>query len=102
VVVVSSQNFSTLSDNHVIARSPQEALEKLEGFNDVIVAGGSILNSAFIKANLIDEVYLDIEPIIIGNGIPVFANEDFTTQLQLLDMKKITDNEIRLHYKLIK
>ncbi|MFH1088684.1 MAG: dihydrofolate reductase family protein [Patescibacteria group bacterium] len=101
VVIVSSQNFQTLSNNHTVVHSPQEALKRLEKFNEVIVAGGSILNLAFMKADLIDEIYLDIEPIVIGSGIPIFANEKFDRKLQLLDMKKITDNVIQLHYKVL-
>jgi len=101
VVVVSSQYFPTLSDNHIVVHSPQEALQKLEHFDTVVVAGGSILNSAFMKANLIDEIYLDIEPIAIGNGIPLFRSEEFENKLQLLEINKITDNEIQLHYRVI-
>ena len=102
VVVVSSQDFPTLSENHVITHSPQEALQKLEHFDTVVVAGGSILNASFMNANLIDEIYLDIEPIAIGSGIPLFNTEEFENKLQLLEINKITDGEIQLHYKVIK
>lgn len=98
LVVVSQANFNTLSENHLIAKTPQEALGLLKDFSEVIVAGGGILDSAFIKDGLIDEIYLDIEPLAIGKGIKLFADGDFELSLKLLEINKITDNEVQLHY----
>jgi len=47
-------------------------LEILRDFEEVIVAGGGMLNASFIADNLVDEICLDIEPIILGEGIPLF------------------------------
>ena len=74
-------------------------LLKDKGCKQVMIAGGGILNSSFMKAGLIDEIYLTIEPIILGRGIPLFADSDFEARLQLLSMKKINKNTIQLHYK---
>ena len=38
----------------------------------VVVTGGSKMNSSFAKSGLIDEVILNVEPVIIGEGIPLF------------------------------
>ncbi len=102
IVVVSHKNFQTLSPNHSITKSPKQALELLKDFKEVIVAGGGILNSSFMKENLVDEIYLDIEPIVFGKGIPLFADSDFEAKLQLIDTKKLSDSEIQLHYKVVK
>ena len=77
-------------------------LDKLKKFETVIIAGGGILNSSFLKEGLIDELYLDIEPIAFGKGINVFENEDFEANLELLETKQLSPNEIQLHYKVIK
>jgi len=98
LVIVSKTNFNTISANHFIAKTPQEALELLKDFNEVIIAGGGILNSSFLKESLIDEIYIDIEPVVIGKGIKLFIDENFEISLNLLETKKITDNEIQLHY----
>lgn len=102
LVVVSKDNFTTKQENHVIAHSPIEALELLKDYSEIIVAGGGILNASFLKENLVDEIYLDIEPIVFGEGIPVFKGKDFETNLELVGQKQITNNEIQLHYKVIK
>lgn len=101
-VVVSQHNFPTLSPNHLVAHSPKEALEFLKDFDEVIVAGGGILNASFLNENLVDEIYIDIEPIILGEGIKLFAEADFETKLELIGTKKLSASEIQLHYKVKK
>lgn len=101
IIIISHHTFTTLSSNHVVVFSPHEALKMLEEFSDVIIAGGSILNSSFLKENLVDEIYVDIEPVAIGKGIPLFSTSDFETKLQLLETRKISENEIQLHYKVM-
>ena len=86
----------------MIAHSPQEALDVLKGHDEVVIAGGGQLDAAFMKENLIDEMYVDIEPALSGTGIPLFKGEDFDTQLEFLGHKMLSDNEIQLHYKVLK
>jgi len=79
------------------------ALLKGKGFGEALVAGGGILNSAFLKEGLIDELYIDIEPLILGRGIPLFADGDFEPRLTLLEVKTLTNRQtIQLHYKVTK
>ncbi|MDD5050705.1 MAG: dihydrofolate reductase family protein [Candidatus Pacebacteria bacterium] len=102
IIAVSHNDFKLLSASHSIAHSPKEALELLRNFKTVIVAGGGVLNASFLSENLVDEMYLDIEPTLLGKGIPLFNGLDFEKKLEFIDSKKITDNEIQLHYKVIK
>ncbi len=102
IVVVSHQYFKTLSPNHLIAKTPKEALGLLKDFKVVVLAGGSILNSAFMKEDLVDEIYLDIEPIAFANGIPLFTHSEFEAKLKLLGVKKISNDEVQLHYLVLK
>ncbi|KKS79899.1 MAG: Bifunctional deaminase-reductase domain protein [Candidatus Beckwithbacteria bacterium GW2011_GWA2_43_10] len=71
------------------------------GFKEVILTGGSINNSAFGKLGLINEIILDIEGVIIGQGIPLFNPEEFELKLQLKTVKKVTENILQLHYKVV-
>ena len=102
VVVSKKRDFKLVNPKHIIANSPKEALKILEGFNEVIVAGGGILNNSFIAERLVDEIYLDIEPKIIGEGIPLFKGNKFDIDLELIGQTKISDNEIQLHYRILK
>lgn len=102
-VVVVSQ---TLKTNKVITivKSPREALTYLQqqGFSAALVCGGGKLNSSFMKEKFIDEIYLDIEPIILGKGIKLFADAEFEAKLQLIGIKKLSKDEVQLHYRVKK
>jgi len=102
LVAVSKDDFETLSPNHLVAHTPKEALELLNDFDEVIVAGGGTLNASFMAENLVDEIYLDIEPIAFGEGIPLFKGQNFEQKLKLIGQKKISENEIQIHYEVVK
>lgn len=102
VVVVSKNNLETFNPDHLVAHSPKEALELLKDFNEVLVVGGGLLNASFMDEDLVDEIYLDVEPVILGQGIPLFKGKDFQKDLKLLGIKNISDNELQLHYEVIK
>ncbi len=102
VIILSEQSFKTLDPNHLTASSLKEALELVKGFEEVIVAGGSLTNKSFLEENLIDEIYLDIEPVMFGEGIPLFAAGNFDKELEFIGIKNISDNEIQIHYRVKK
>jgi dihydrofolate reductase len=55
-----------------------------------------------MEENLVDEIFIDIEPIILGKGIPLFRDKDFERNLKLVGQKKISENEIQLYYEVLK
>ncbi len=84
-------------------KTPHEILEKLEteNFTEVILAGGSQINSLFARANAINEIVVTICPKIFGSGIGLFT-EDIEMNLTLLGMKKISEDVLCLKYKVLK
>lgn len=102
LVVVSHDDVTLVDPRHAVARSPKEAVDLLSDFPEIIVAGGGILNASFIADDLIDEIYLDIEPAILGDGIPLFKGQSFQKELIFLGHNMLSNNEIQLHYKILK
>lgn len=102
-IIISSQNLN-LGNSYAGAKSPEEALEILEkeNFKTALIMGGSTVNSSFLKSNLLDEVIINIEPVVIGRGIRIFSEEDFEKELLLLDSRNLDNGIIQLHYKVIK
>jgi len=84
--------------------SPEKIIENLKnkGFNTAILGGGAAINSLFLKNNLIDEIILTVEPKLFGSGFDIFKNINVDINLDLLEMKKINNNTINVHYKIIK
>jgi dihydrofolate reductase len=102
--VIISYSHLQLKEGFMLAHSPEEALEKLENerFKEVVLTGGSTNNSEFAKRDLIDEVIFDVNSVVIGEGIPIFAPSNFEINLQLVSMEKIDDNILELRYKVLK
>jgi dihydrofolate reductase len=100
-IVVSKKKLQDPRVTH--CKSPQEALQliKKKGYKTALVGGGGELNASFLQANLIDEIYLDIEPVLLGKGIKLFADCKTETKLKLLGMKKLSKDEVQLHYKVL-
>lgn len=102
-VIVTEKNFDG-EDNFFFVKSPGEAIDvlKKKGFEEVLIAGGGTLNSSFMKESLIDELILDIEPLVFGKGIKLFSENDFEASLKLIESKNLSGNTIQLKYKINK
>ena len=102
IVAISHTDFAVKDSSHRVAHSPKEALEILKDSEKIILAGGGSVNAAFLAENLVDELCIDIEPTLLGKGIPLFNDSDFERKLKLLDVKQLSEDEVQLHYQVIK
>ena len=100
-VVISQDPDYKLDEDYTLATSPKDALTKLQDFESTLVTGGSMINIAFIKDNLLDEVIVNIEPILIGKGVPLFAQDNFLKKLDLVSSKEDA-GILTLNYKVLK
>jgi len=69
---------------------------------EAIVIGGAETASEFLQANLVDEVYLNIEPVIFGEGMPLATPASFEAKLNLLETKMLSPQVIQLRYKVVR
>jgi dihydrofolate reductase len=82
--------------------TPKKILKELaaRGFKKAVLSGGSEIYAAFLKADLIDEMYLTIIPKTFGKGIPLFKEINIKTKdFKLFNTTKLGKNEILLQYK---
>ena len=104
VFVLSStlKNLPATVENKAIllSLSPPDTLKKLseEGYTNVYIDGGLVIQN-FLKADLIDELIISKVPVIIGSGIPLFA--DVKQDLLFRHVKtEVQSNElVRSYYK---
>ena len=78
----------------------EEALFKLRsyfGINTLLSEGGSILNGAFQRAGVIDELSLVVDPVIGGDGKPLCMDSK-VEEYRLVDLKNY-DGVLWLNYK---
>lgn len=85
-----------------VSGDPIKVLQDLEqqGYTKALLGGGAMINSIFLRAGLINEIILTIEPKIFGSGISLF-NEDANIDLELLEHRLLNRNLIMLKYKVI-
>jgi dihydrofolate reductase len=84
----------------IAADTAHELLLKLEtkGFSEVVLAGGSKTNSAFVSEKLVDEVVANVYPVIFGRGIPLVAGNTCELALTLVENTTLDDGICRHHY----
>nr|AIA17331.1 RibD C-terminal domain protein [uncultured bacterium] len=83
--------------------SPEEIAADLKarGFEEAILAGGGQVNTLFLKANLIDELLLTLEPVVFGSGIDLFRSGELDARWRLVHMEKLNDiGSLHLRYTL--
>lgn len=102
-VVMTKKNLENKWGEKVIFTDlePKKVVEMLKNknFSTVIVTGGH-LNSSFIKAGLVDEIWVHLMPKIFTGGINLFEGDDFEVSLKLIDNINTGDGEVLLKYKL--
>lgn len=101
LVVTKDKNLKLKIEMSAAAESPKQAVEllKQKGFDKVCLVGGGEINGSFYNQDLIDEVMVDVEPVVLGEGIPLLAGAKKRVSLQLLEAKPLDDGGVRLRYK---
>jgi len=69
---------------------------------DMIAYGGSAFLSSLIKAGLIDEFYLFVNPTAVGKGLPIFDQLDHSLKLTLVKAKSYDCGVAVLQYESMK
>lgn len=102
VIVLSKKNLKD-KPNVVFVKSAKEAIKVAEkkGFDKLLISGGGVTNSSMIKENLVDELYIDVVPVVFGKGVKLFKEDNFEKKLKLKEVKMLSDQVVQLRYKVI-
>ena len=90
---------NTLLKKEVIKEEVLELKQSLNGGSKNILVGSPSLIVALMQLDLIDEYQLSIQPIILGNGLPLFKNIKDRIDLQLLKTKIFGCGAVTLYYE---
>lgn len=102
IILVSSDNTSPCPANVTVCTSPTEVMKIVEqrGYAKAFLAGGPTLNTSFAEAGFIDEIILNYNPTILGDGIKLFAESTFELKLKLEKVKELSSGIVQMHYSL--
>jgi dihydrofolate reductase len=67
---------------------------------NLLLIGSPRLVHYFTQQGLIDEYWIFVNPVILGNGIPLFKDIKDLIHLRHLDTKTFTSGVVGLHYEL--
>ena len=81
----------------------KEEITKLknEEGKDMMIFGSPSIVQEFIRLNLLDELRIFLNPVILGEGTPMFKDVDMT-KLNLIESKVYDSAVIKLIYKIKK
>ena len=76
-------------------------LKAQDGKGICLLGGGDLANSLF-EAQLIDEVSVNIHPILLGSGVPLFHELTRQVDLELIECKAMKMDCVALTYRVVK
>ncbi len=95
-------------DNLVFTdQAPNEIIKGLqeEGFEKAALIGGAMINSLFVKENLITEIHVTLVPALFGKGLSLFDDtlfdEALDFKLGLKESRELDQGHLLLIYKLL-
>ncbi len=66
---------------------------------DICLLGGGELASSLFAAGVVDEVGLNVHPVLLGSGIPLFLDPGRQTDLELISCRQIDGGCVMLRYR---
>src|SRR5437868_1350703 len=100
---VFSKTLDTIShEDFTIVKEPPksfiEVLKKKKG-KDIWLMGGGELTRSFLQDDLVDELYLGVVPVLIGEGIPAFPSGFPERKFTLIENNTYSKGLIALRYE---
>jgi dihydrofolate reductase len=101
VVFTKTLNKSQWMNTDIATGDLTDEINKLKSQNgrDIIVYGGATFDSSLIKAGLIDEFHLFINPAAIGNGLTLFKDLNEIQKFNLVKSIAFDCGIVLLHYE---
>ncbi len=77
--------------------------EEFKNYKKVAILGGGRVFQTMLNLNLLDDVYLTIEPLIFGRGKEMFVGGKKIVKIKLISTKTLNKKgSLLLHYKILK
>jgi dihydrofolate reductase len=103
LIVLTHDTKATPAQSNVLFtdKSPEEIIAQLaaKGHTEAVIIGGTETVSEFVKAGIVNEIIFIVEPVLFGSGLLLFKDVESEYQLSLLEVKKLNDNTVQLHYE---
>lgn len=100
VVLSGTMQETGLKNTLVISKQLPENINELkqQAGKNILIFGSPGASQSLLNEGLIDEFWLFVNPIILGQGMPLFKDITGTTELKLVESKTFKCGVIALHY----
>jgi dihydrofolate reductase len=100
VVLSKTMRDADLTETTIISDNLSDRINEIKqsGNKDILLFGSPTATHSLIQQNLIDGYWLFVNPIILGRGIPLFADIKDIIKLKLLNTHKFTCGVTELNY----
>lgn len=75
-------------------------LKQADG-KDILVMGGGIFMSWLLEEGFVDEILVNVQPIVLGRGIPLFDGTNSRIRLERLKAQAFSDGTVGIDYRVI-
>jgi dihydrofolate reductase len=89
-------------DVEIVPEAPSEFVGRLKAQEgkDICVMGGGELARPLLESRVIDEIGLNIHPVLLGSGIPLFWPLERQIDLELVECRSFTNGCVFVLYRL--
>jgi dihydrofolate reductase len=100
VVLSKTMKGSDLTNTKIISDNILDRINEIkqQGDKEILLFGSPTATHSLIQLNLIDGYWLFVNPIILGQGIPLFADIKDKIKLKLLTTRPFTCGVTELNY----
>jgi dihydrofolate reductase len=100
VVLSKTMNDKGLINTEIISDNLADRINEIKQRpgEDILLFGSPTATHSLIQLNLIDGYWLFLNPVILGQGIPLFVDNKDKTELKLLSTRQFTSGVIELNY----
>jgi dihydrofolate reductase len=103
IVLSKTLKEAVLTNTKIISENLSDRINEIkqsrfDGGKDILLFGSPSATHSLIQLNLIDGYWLFVNPIILGQGIPLFVNIKDKIKLKLLTSRQFTCGVTELNY----
>jgi dihydrofolate reductase len=96
----SNDEVHVVTTNEALTSDIQRLKEETKG--TIITYGGVRFARSLLHQDLVDELHLDVCPVILGEGQPLFTDLKHRTQLRVIKVTSHASGTTEMHYEVVK
>lgn len=100
-IIISKTMFGKgLKNTDVIGKNISDEITQIkkQKGKDILIFGSPSVSQSLLQMDLIDNLWIFINPVIFGTGIPLFGGVNIYSRLKLINSREFSNGEVALHY----